>query len=386
MHIRQIFIIIVILSGYSSIFGQTISCLDWFDDFEMLEPDVNPTARNQSYLPTMVWYEDCILVGSNDGLWLYDPNQPDRPIQLAHVKDRAINHIAVNPRTFEIAFNVAQEPIVYLIESDKNVSSLRAAHQALTAIAFSQDGSSLAVASFDFIEEFISDSSIRIWNLTNRRKIEDIPALSEISFIPNVFFSNDNQHLLVHEVKSGYIGGDQVVYWNIDTGLQLWNYVELLDSLQPRTTDDPLAITTIAMQGDIVAFGGLDGYLNDRNFYGYGVHFWNTETQQRLTKIRVQDHYDEQDIYSLPYLMMAFDNHKSMLATSLGDDSVKIWDIEASQQLSEFIVQSSPVHQLLMNANTGLLAVLSGDSLTIFDLEVMQEITSFKPIDADSSG
>ncbi len=191
-----------------------------------------------------------------------------------------------------------------------------------------------------------------------------------------MFFGEEDMSVLTHNVWPGYFG-DDIALWNVVTGSPRWNYNDLTSNLQTLSDSDPLAITTMTFQDDIILLGGLDGYYNDRNFYGYGVHLWDIRTRHRIKTIRVRSRFDESDIYSMPGLLMAFDSQRPILATSFGDSSVQFHEVETGKRIGEFTSEQEHVRQIVMNPDQDLLAILTDENVAIFDLEMMQIVASF---------
>src|SRR5262245_1269187 len=112
----------MILFPFSSFVGaQSESiCLQSFRGMAPVEPVVHSVPENQIYRQSMAWFSDseCLFVGTNTGLWLYDIAHPGSPLMLATSGGRAIRNVAVNPADSTVAFNVAEEPIVYLVGTD----------------------------------------------------------------------------------------------------------------------------------------------------------------------------------------------------------------------------------------------------------------------------
>ena len=138
-----------------------------------------------------------------------------------------------------IAFNVAKEPVVYLISPDGIPATLNVSGQAVTAIAFSPDGNLIAVASTEIDDKmgFYNNSRMQIWGLSTLRQ-SGFP-ISGINVVTRIFFSSDNQHLLTDEVRQGY-ATHELSYWDITNSSRQWSYRDLLNGLQQWTYDDPL--------------------------------------------------------------------------------------------------------------------------------------------------
>lgn len=379
-----ILFISILLGAIIPILGQPTSCTDTFRDFDILTPDVNPTIRSETYHPIMTWYEDCLLIGSYEGLWLYDPTQPENAVQLAQLSSRAINNIAVNPLTATIAFNVAQEARLYLIDTDMTASTIDVSGDSITDITFSADGAMLAVASSALVDGdisgFYADARTEIWDSSGEKLVE---LVSDRDYIPTLSFHSDNQHILTLDVNPGYFG-DNLIYWIIDSASVEWNYWGLLAELQPQSNNDPLSVMSMAMNGEIVAIGGVEGFYNDRNFYGLGVHLWNVQTQDRQLEITLSGHLGNETIYTMPTPRLTFNTNGSVLAVYVqGIEAISFFDADNGDLMHEMNIQDIQIREFSFSPNDTYFSILTDENVILFDTETMQEVTSFPVVNIE---
>lgn len=381
MRLRLFPFVILVLILSSTVSGQATSCLDAFRDFRMLEPTVGPTARNQSYLPTMAWYGECIVVGANDGLWLYDPKRSDDIVQLARIEDRAINNVAVNPETLVIAFGVAQESVVHLINLDLSVSSIRASGDAVTDITFSSDGSMIAVASSDIVgdEGFYYDSRVQIWD-DDWRPVASLQS-DDISFVTKTFVNVAGHSVVLHKNRQGYFG-DEVEYWDLETASRSWDYSDLLRSLEVWTPRDPLLVLSVSSRNHTLALGGLDGYHDWDDYIGTAVHIWDTNSQQRIHEIVIHTRGLGND-----YLAdLTLNSDGLILATAQNEGIIRLWNTIDGSMIDETNLSIGEIHQLEFSADDQMLSILDEAVIVVFDVEPLEEIISFVLNDATSDG
>ena len=148
-------LVMLVISSLSQ--AQSISCTERFQNFEPVSVSVDSTNRNVSdYGLTMAWYPDgdCLLVGNDEGLFAYDLQHPQDPLQIA-VSEREINSVAVNQVDGAIAFGITGDNEAYLIDNDNIIFTLQMVSEAITAIAFSSDGQFLAVASSQGLSRYL---------------------------------------------------------------------------------------------------------------------------------------------------------------------------------------------------------------------------------------
>jgi WD40 repeat protein len=375
-------LVIFVLISFSPVLGKTDSCLESFRDFDPVEAKVNPTNRNEDYdsVISMAWYGECILAGSTNGLWLYDIHQPDTPITLAHINERAITNVAVNPRDNAIAFSVAQEPMIYFINPDETVSTRKSQGDVVTYISYSSDGSLIAVASAKIMGRdtelwgLYYDSAIQILN-NLQVVIASIPSSSDRTYVivTKSIFSVDNQHLLTHDVREGYFG-DEATYWDIQTGKKVWDYNDLFMNRKSIPDTDPLYLSMLSMNGHIAGLGGLDGVMDWDDYYGTAVHLWDVNTQQRLGYVVISRRGGSHDN---PLTDLAFNHEGSILVTGQSDGSVRFWNTKNVSEMTGSIQLRSSISQISYDMGDRYLAIRDGNEVVVWDTEMNVEVSAF---------
>ncbi len=367
MMIKLLCFVLLTLVCIFPIQAQPTSCLDAFRSFTPLEPEIHPTARNESYGHVAAWYADsrCIVVGSQTGLWLYGIDQPDSPLQLAQISERAIGNIAVNPVDSTIAFNVAQEPTVYLIHPDGTSTSLSASGEAVTSIAFSPDGSLLAVASAKIDDEIglYYDPRVQIWNFSVQYQTE-LLIDDYYDAVNAIFFSPDNQYILTDSMRQGYIG-NKVDYWDIANSTKLWSYEdELFRSIQQWSPNDPFLPFVAIMHDRIVALGGINGWLDYDDYYGTGIHIWDAKTQLRKLEIVV---FERGIGVENELVDIAFNSDGTQIASGQTDGLIQFWNVSDGKQTRAF--QSSlDLKAVSFSLDDRFLAVTGEREIQIWDI------------------
>ncbi|MEO8606954.1 MAG: hypothetical protein ABI690_03685 [Chloroflexota bacterium] len=321
----------------------------------------------------MEWYTDsrCILLGSSDGLWLYDVDQPDKPLPLARLSGGAINDIAVNPIDSMIAFSVNEQPIVYLLNTDGTKSILQANGQAITGISFSNDGNWIAIASSD-IGDIGSkfDARVQIWDLSDKKQIAFMK--SDTGAIREMFFTPDNHYLLTDGVLSGYIG-DHIEYWDTATASRVWDYNELWTSFGHKSADDPfpLLVLKIAMKGHNIAFGGLYGYMDYDEYYGHAIQSWDAELREPKFEIILSRRGSGEPEVGVSNL--TFNSDGSVLVSSSSNGIVQFWKMTDGSEIDKFEIGQHEVDQIALSPNDRFLAILSDGEVRIWDVEKQSE-------------
>jgi WD40 repeat protein len=382
---RMIFtgLVLLVLISFSPVLGKSDSCLDSFRDFKPIEVKANPAHPFDDYdsVISMAWYGECILAGSTNGLWLYDIHQPEKPIMLAHLSDRAISYIAVNPHNMMIAFNLFHESTVYFISPDQMVSTWNAQNQSIRDISFSPDGSLMVVASAKITDTETEyglnyDSIVQILD-ASRNVVMSIPSDLDSSapetIVTQAIFSEDNKHLFTYNLRQGY-DSDKVTYWDVGTGKKVWNYDDLFRNLKRIPDTDPLYITDASMSNRIAALGGRDGVQDWDDYYGTAVHLWDVTTQQRLGYFVVSRRGKGPDE---PLTDLTLNHDGSILVTGQSNGAVRFWNTKNVSEMTGSVQVRYSISQLLYDATDRYLAIRDGNEVVVWDIEMNIPISTF---------
>ncbi len=360
------------------------SCLESFHNFETVKAEVNPTVRNVDYegFTSLAWYGECMLVGSANGLMLYDIQRPYRTVILANINDRVITHVAVNPNDMTIAFNVDQEPTIYFISPEHKVSTWMAEGDAINDISFSPDGSLMAIASAKIMGEetelagLYYDSNVQILD-SSQTVVATIPSdldsSAAVTIVTETTFGGDNKHLFTYNFRPGYYG-DKVTYWDIYASKKVWNYDDLFANLDWMTETDPLWITNASMSDHIVALGGIDRVHDWDDYAGTAVHLWDVDTQQRLGYAVISR---RSRTYNEPLTDLAFTHESSVFVTGQSNGMVRFWNTKNATEMTGSIQLSSSISQLLFDSSDRYLAILTDDEVSVWDINLSVIASAF---------
>jgi WD40 repeat protein len=308
-----------------------------------------------------VWYTDsrCLLVGSTNGLWLYDIDQPDDPLMLSDQPNIAF--VTVNPVDSTIAFSSVRQSLIHLIRPDGTFTTLKTTQPAVTALSFSPDGRLIAAASAEYFEGYYYDSRLQIWEMSGQQGL-DFP-LNALDRTIGIYFTSDNRHILTEDVRQGY-GSSDLRYWDTSSGRNLWDYRNLLNGLHDWTPNDPLAPFVIIMHDHTIAIGGLHGYMNDENYYGSAVHIWDADRRERKLQIIV---FERGILPEAELVDMAFNADGSQIVSSQSDGTIKFWNTTDGKQTGEF-ASGLPSPAVAYSPDDHFLALTSGDQIAIWDV------------------
>ncbi|MEM6282987.1 MAG: hypothetical protein AAF787_12390 [Chloroflexota bacterium] len=347
--------------------------MDKFSDFDAIEPEVYPAKRNETYSPRIAWYGDCILVGSHAGLRLYDPDQASSGVQLATINSRSISNIAVDLENEIIAFNVAQEPAIHFIHSNSDTSVWQVEEDAITDISFSPTGDYIAVSSADIGIDppYSYDPNLQILD----SELDVISTMSTDAsagvFVGSTFTVNEG-NILVYVLRQGYIG-NEIELWDINSASKLWDNTTLLQNMDKRSLNDPLAIERVATNGQIIALGGMDGY-NFNEYYGTAIHIWDIESMNRISEIIIHRRNAGEDENRLVGLDLSSDGSK--LAITQLNGQISLWDPIKGTIVAEYQPGTQNVPGLSFSPDNEKLALLYEDEIRILDSTELNQITT----------
>ena len=362
----------------SSIQAQnTASCTEHFRGFEIIEPVINPAIRLESYSPTIAWYQDCILVGYENGLWIYDSYNPEDAIQLAQIEDRAITEITIAEATSTIAFSVSQDPNVYLIHADLSVSTLQASGDTITDISFSDDGSLVAVASSEVFEYegtgFNSNARVQIWN----NKQEIISTIQrDMTTILQTFITDDNSQVVFRGGNDGY-SHHRIEAYEIATTSMIWEYSGIVDIHGDWLDDEPILVSAIDVGRNSIAISGLYNYHDYDEYNGVAINIWTLEPFERIQRIDV---YHRPASSIEPYLdSFTFNRDGTQILTAQRGGILRLWDTADASILDEFVLDIESISQVIFSSDDTKFAITTDNEIAIFDVISGQIISLFAP-------
>jgi WD40 repeat protein len=377
------FLLLLFFCGISLTYGQDLSCLDQFQALAPIQPEINPTNRLGGYAQTMAWYSSrCLLIGSHAGLWLYDVDEPDRPLMIATSGDRAIVSVAVNPSNSTIAFNVAEENLVYLVSLDGASSTIQADGDAVTSISFSADGSLIAIGSsiIDGPMNAYYDALIQIWRVADQTEIGYL--VTDVGWVTEITITLDNQYLFLTGSRDGHFEG-YVEFWDIAAETRIWDYYYLQRNIE-LTISDPFRVFMGAISGQNVAFGGLYSYNDYDDYDGSAIHIWNVDSQERRLEIIVA--LSDYGSSERPLRVITFNFEGTVIVSTSTDGIVSLWNVKDGSTIAQFNTSLTDVLTLSYSPDDRFLAVLSLTDTAIWDVESQTEYVLLESLALSTSG
>jgi WD40 repeat protein len=172
------------------------------------------------------------------------------------------------------------------------VKAILQSFQDPSGVAFSPDGSMLAVSG--------SDGTVQLWDLGTQKQLGQLRGPAGTS-VTEAAFSPDGQRLAV------FSSGGTVRLWNVDTQNQLGQ----LDGLEDTNA------VAFGPDGSTLAVGGSDGT----------VRLWDVRKQKQLGKL---DGPKDAFVNSV-----AFGPEGGKLAVAVSDGTVRLWDVRTQKPLGK---------------------------------------------------
>jgi WD40 repeat protein len=195
-------------------------------------------------------------------------------------------------------------------------------HGRYRAVAFSPDGTLLATLG--------ADGMARIWNVTTQQEVgAPMPAGRPGVLTGTVAFSPSGRTLATVSA------GGQVQLWSVATHRAVGKAM----AAGPATT-----VVTFSPDGTRLATAGGDG----------SVRLWDVATQQEIGTPMTAD--------AQPVYAAAFSPGGGTLATAGGDGSVRLWDVATQQEIgTPMTAGPQPVYAAAFSPGGGTLATAGGD-------------------------
>jgi WD40 repeat protein len=190
------------------------------------------------------------------------------------------------------------------------------------AVAFSPDGTTLATVG--------ADGMARLWNVTTQQEVGAPMTLGAPgTFTGAVAFSPDGKTLATMGP------GGRVRLWSVATHRPLSKVM---------TAGAPTTVLAFSPDGGTLATAGDDG----------SVRLWDVATQQEIGAPMTAD--------TQPVYAAAFSPDGGTLATAGGDGSVRLWDVATQQEIgAPMTADTQPVYAAAFSPDGGTLTTASGD-------------------------
>jgi WD40 repeat protein len=337
-------------------------CGKWSESQTPIEVQSRVQAEEDAgVISSFRWIPDsaCIVVGQIDGLWLYNIHNVENPVKLVDTQN--VRDIAVSSDGERIAFTLDDHPTAYVLTAPDVVSPIETPKQAITAITFSPDGKTLAIAGADKVQVetlwLYSDRQVYIWDLNRNEEIVEFPTSDnyQSEFVGEMFFDPNGSHLLIHILYQQIAEGTNIQYWDVASQRLLWDWYTIFDKKR-NPEYDPVAVFVVKMQNKLLVTGGLYGYMNYDEYYGSGLFVYREleDDPLRTTEIvigkRGSPDYTSFSAFTI--------NQAATLIASINSNGlIQLWDVSSGEELTQFETPYTAAGDLSFNDDDKFLAM-----------------------------
>ncbi|MCA2667654.1 MAG: hypothetical protein IM486_08400 [Microcystis sp. M114S2] len=295
--------------------------------------------------------------------------------------DDRVNNVSFSPDGKTLASGSGQTISLWNLETETEIRTLKGHDIGVESVSFSPDGKTLASGSGDF--------TIKLWNLETGKAIRTLKGHD--NRVNTVSISPDGKTL-----ASGS-DDDTIKFWNLETGTQLFTLeVKKLDNSVNKITS-----VSFSPDGKILASGswqtilildleaknlilippGDNSYVSSVSFSpdskilasgigDDGIKLWNVETGKEIRALQGHNSWVSE---------VSFSPDGKILASGSGDDTIKLWNVETGKEISTLKGHHREVYSVSFSPDGKILASGSADNtIKLWSVETGKEIRTLK--------
>ena len=278
-----------------------------------------------------------IAVATGIGIWIYETETTDE-LNLLTGHAKAVSSIAFSPDGTTLASGSYDETVrLWDVESGREIRTLTAHTKAVKTIAFSPDGTTLASGSYD--------ETVRLWDVESGREHHTLKGHTRSVY--DVAFNHDSTMLASASVFDS---------------IRLW---EVADGTKIRT------ITAGKNGAFSVAFSPVTNTLASGG-HDKTVRLWDADTGTELHTLEGHTHHVSR---------VVFGPDGNVLASATGshwDTTIRLWHADTGIELHTFAGHTGGISDLTFNPSGDILTSASADnSIRLWDTETGTELSTF---------
>ena len=278
-----------------------------------------------------------MAVATGIGIWIYDTETADE-LNLLTGHAKAVSSIAFSPDGATLASGSYDATVrLWGVENGREIHTLTAHTKAVKTVAFSPDGTTLASGSYD--------ETVRLWDVATG--IERHTLKGHTRSVYDVAFNHDGTMLASASVF------DAIRLWEVANGTEI------------RT------ITAGQNGAFSVAFSPVT------NTFASGVHdktvrLWDAATGTELHTLEGHTHHVSHVVFS---------RDGDVLASATGshwDTTIRLWHADTGTELHTFTGHTGGISELTFNPSGDILTSASADnSIRLWDVNTGTELRTF---------
>jgi WD40 repeat protein/serine/threonine protein kinase len=266
--------------------------------------------------------------------------------QELHTFKGGSNEVVFSPDGKRLASPSGREVKLWDVQTGEELPALEGPTAEINALAFSLDGHRLACAFED------KDKTVKVWDAQSG---QELLSLKHPDWVYRLAFSPDGKRLLSASGFADYgVGRDDhavVKIWDIQTG-------QVLLSVQEESK-----FTFLALSPD-------------------GKRIATADANESRPRIKVRDAQSGQVIFTFQehkswIRSLAFSSDSKRLASSPGDGTLRIWDLETGEEIRT--LRGHTAHTLIFSPDGKRLASAGGD-VKVWDAQRVHESIQLKGI------
>lgn len=307
-----------------------------------LENDINAFALTPN--------GDTLIITTSSNAQIYSLSE--NAIQLSFLRDcRPISEVAFSSDGTKVAVVDRDMPLIELwdVSTDSLLETINSTGERITSLTFSQTGDLLAwaVSDIDQIagDPWIGNATVSVYDLEAHIQISRFQNVADL--VTNLHFSPDEEMIVFRGSYPGY--GFDMQVWDIES--------ETRQAIREAWFVIPAYATNTPM---VVLSSTTSLGITDE--FSYQLEFWNIQTNSITRNTAVPRNPNRSSYAGYARIpAIALNTNASLLATGNDEGTIAIWNTSTGTVLTSFEAYSGQVQQLAFSRNDQYLISLGTD-------------------------
>ncbi len=339
------FFIFVSLTSFTS--ATSNDCLDIFPLVEQNEIDntVGEAIYDMTWLPNT----NCLLLASSQGIQIIDANNV---IEHAFIAIGDMRSIAVNSTGTQVTYVFYEGTEAYILDTEGDTKEIPV-NRLVTDLIFLSNQNNLAIATTEIFSVDMPiqiNAQIHVWNVETIQEISILE--TDAGWITTLDNMSGDKLLSV-----GYNNGfPQAVVqtWDLNNSEPVWEYFDIASELMPSDSFDPFMIQIAITRNNVIVGGGIRGFFNLENYYGYGIQVWNASLIEPISEIPVFNSDELRSGLRITDVVLSSDA-EIVIATSSTD--IFVWNVATGELILQSNIGEGAIQQIELSPDDSRLAI-----------------------------